>query len=129
MALIRRARGPLSPGRTIRVGELVVRLGRGAVSVEPVLALTPVQRTMLGYLAGQPGVLLSETALADGVRRVHGSMSDVQLKAELRGLQAAVEVASGVNNAIERFPGMGWRLTAAEHRTEHSQSPSSHGSG
>jgi DNA-binding response OmpR family regulator len=109
-SLMRRVRGPLSPRRVVRVGELVVRLGRGVVALEPALALTPVQLTMLGYLAAQPGVVLSERALADGVQAAHGPMSDVGLDAELRGLQAAVDVAAGVDHVLEHIDGAGWRM-------------------
>jgi DNA-binding response OmpR family regulator len=109
-ALIRRVRGPLSPLRVVRVGALVVRLGRGAVTVEPPLGLTPVQHTLLGYLAGQRGVVITHRALAEGVRAAHGATSEAELDAELRRLQVAVTTASGVDHALERVAGMGWRI-------------------
>jgi DNA-binding response OmpR family regulator len=113
-ALIRRVRGPLSPRRVVRVGALVVRLGRGAVTVEPSLGLTPVQYTLLAYLAGQPGVVLTDRALAEGVRAAHGATSEVELDAELRGLRAAVTTASGIDHSLERLDGMGWRFGAED---------------
>jgi DNA-binding response OmpR family regulator len=109
-ALIRRVRGPLSPRRVVRVGAMVVHLGHGVVTVAPSLGLTPVQMTLLGYLAGQRGVVISETVLADGVRAAHGPRLHGELDAELRGLQAAVATASGVDWAIEQLDGIGWRL-------------------
>jgi DNA-binding response OmpR family regulator len=115
VSLMRRARGSLSPRRVVRVGELVVRLGRGVVVVEPPLDLTPVQRSLLGFFAGQPGMVLGEDLLADGVRVAHGPISDAQLDAELDGLRAAVDVAAGVADTIERVEDLGWRLrTGAE---------------
>jgi DNA-binding response OmpR family regulator len=109
-ALIRRARGPLSTRRVVKIGELIVRLGRGVVGVEPALPLTPVQSTLLGHLAGQPGVVLSEHVLVDRVRTVHGPTPDLQFDAELRGLRMAVELASGISDAVEHIDGVGWRL-------------------
>lgn len=111
--LIRGCRGPLSPQRVVRVGELVIRLGYGAVvTVEPALPLTPVQSTLLSHFAGNERVVQGEDALADRVRAVHGSISDVQFEAELHGLQAAVAVASGVSDALQHLDGIGWRLAA-----------------
>ena len=110
LALIRRVRGPLSPRRSVRVGELTVQLGRGIVAVEPRLVLTPMQSTLLGQLAQQPGVVASDTALRERVETVHGPTSDVAMEAEMRGLQIAVDVASGVNGALEHLDGLGWRL-------------------
>jgi DNA-binding response OmpR family regulator len=113
-ALIRRVRGPLSPRRVVRVGALVVRLGRGVVAVEPSLGLTPVQLTLLGLLAGQHGVVISDSVLADGVCAAHGPTPSVSVEVELRGLRAALARASGVDHAIERVDGMGWRMGAAD---------------
>jgi DNA-binding response OmpR family regulator len=113
LALIRRMGGPLSPRRLVRVGTLVVRLGRGDVVLEPAVDLSPVQRRLLGYLAGQPGVVLSETALADGIRAAHGPISAEQLDGELGRLRAAIDLASGVDQAIEYIEGAGWRLGVA----------------
>jgi DNA-binding response OmpR family regulator len=110
-ALLRRSRGPLSPKRVVKVGELTVRLGRGFVTVEPDLLCTPMQFTLLGHLAGNPGAVVSDAALEDSVRAVHGPPSSVQLKAELRGLREAVAVASGIPSALERVDDIGWRLT------------------
>jgi two-component system, OmpR family, response regulator len=109
-ALIRRARGPLSTRRVVKIGELIVRLGRGVVGVEPALPLTPVQSTLLGHLAGQPGVVLSEHVLVDRVRTVHGPTPDLQFDAELPGTTDAVELASGISDAVEHIDGVGWRL-------------------
>jgi DNA-binding response OmpR family regulator len=110
-ALIRRARGPLSPQRVVKVGELTVVLGRGVVTVEPDLPCTPMQFTLLGYLAGNPGVVVSDAALKEGVRAVHDPPSDVQLETELLGLRHALAVASGIPGALERVESIGWRLT------------------
>lgn len=109
-ALIRRFRGPLSPSRVVMVGELAVRLGRGIVTVDPALPLTPVQSTLLGHLAGHPGVALSEAALRERVCAVHGPRCDIQFDAELLGLAATVAVASGLPDAVEQLEGIGWRL-------------------
>jgi DNA-binding response OmpR family regulator len=112
-ALIRRFRGPLSPRRTVRLGDVTVGLGHGVVTVEPTVPLTPVQLTLLGYLAGNPGVVVSEAALLDGVRAAHGPTSQAQVEAELGGLQSALAVASGIPNALQLLGGIGWRLATA----------------
>jgi DNA-binding response OmpR family regulator len=109
-ALIRRFRGPLSPRRTVRLGDVTVGLGNGVVTVEPDVPFTPVQLTLLGYLAGNPGVVVSEAALMDGVRAVNGPTSQVQFEAELGGLQSALAVASGIPDALRHVGGNGWRL-------------------
>jgi DNA-binding response OmpR family regulator len=111
-ALIRRFRGPMSPSRLVTVGELAVRVGRGIVTVEPALLLTPVQATILGHLAGQPGVVISEAGLIDRVRALHGPVSETKFDAEMRGLWTAVTVASGIPDALEQIEGCGWRLAA-----------------
>jgi DNA-binding response OmpR family regulator len=94
----------------VRLGDVTVGLGRGVVTVEPEVLFTPVQLTLLGYLAGNPGAVVSEAALADGVRVVHGPTSQVQFEAELRGLQSALAVASGIPVALQYLGGIGWRL-------------------
>jgi DNA-binding response OmpR family regulator len=108
-ALIRRVRGPLRPARVVQVGALIVRLRHDCLTLEPALALTPVQRSLLAQLADQRGVVLSDRALADGVRAAHGA-TDFVLDAEMRALQDAVAAASGVEHAVERIDGMGWRI-------------------
>jgi DNA-binding response OmpR family regulator len=110
-ALIRRSRGPLSPGRAVTVGDLTVRLAGGRMRVEPALALTPVQSTLLEYLAEHPGVVLSKTALRERVCLVDGPTSEVQFLAEIRSLQAAVAVAAGVPDALDHIDGVGWCLS------------------
>jgi DNA-binding response OmpR family regulator len=109
-ALIRRSRGPLSPQRVVKIGKITVVLGRGVVTVEPDLPCTPMQFTLLGYLAGNPGVVVSDPALEEGVRAVHGPPSHEQLEAELLGLRHALAVASGIPGALERVDDLGWRL-------------------
>jgi DNA-binding response OmpR family regulator len=109
-ALVRRARGSLSPGRAVTVGELTVRLGGGIVQAVPRLALTPVQATLLEHLAAHRGVVLGEQSLRERVDVVHGPMSEVQFAAELRSLQTAVAVASGVPEALGEVTAQSWRF-------------------
>jgi hypothetical protein len=97
-------------GRIVRVAALAVRLGRGIVTVEPRSGLTPAQLTLLGYPAGQRGVVVSYCALAARVRAAYGPTVDVQLDGSLRALQVAVAAASGIDHALERLDSMGWRV-------------------
>ena len=110
LALVRRARGSLSPGRAVTVGELTVRLGGGNVLAVPPLALTPVQATLLEHLAAHPGVVLGEQSLRERVDIVHGPTTEVQFAAELRSLQTAVAVASGVPDALGEVTAHSWRF-------------------
>jgi DNA-binding response OmpR family regulator len=112
LALIRRFRGSLSPQRSVTVGNLAIRVSGEILAVEPPVLLTPVQATLLGHLAGHPGVALSEAALAERVGTVHGQSSDIQLGSELRDLRSAVAAASGVPDAVENLEGVGWRLAS-----------------
>jgi DNA-binding response OmpR family regulator len=109
-ALLRRFCGELSPHRVVKVGKMRVRFEEHGSSVEPAGTLTPVQTTLLGHLASQPGVVLGERALRDRVRAVHGEVSEAELRRALDGLAPAVLLASGVDGAVQRLDGSGWRL-------------------
>jgi DNA-binding response OmpR family regulator len=113
-ALVRRYRGRLSPESAITVGELTVRFGFGTVSLEPPLALTPVQSTLLEHLAAHPGVVLSEHALRERVDVVHGRVSDQQFHAEIQGLRDAIGVTSRVPDALDHIEGGGWCLAKSD---------------
>jgi two-component system, OmpR family, response regulator MtrA len=110
LALLRRYRGKLSPSQVIKVGKLTVRLGESGVTVDPAGSFTPIQVTMLGHLASQPGVVLAEAALRDRVRAVHGELPDDEVVDELDRLAPAVLFASGVRGAVQRLDGSGWRF-------------------
>jgi DNA-binding response OmpR family regulator len=112
LALLRRYRGKLSPPQVVRVGKLRVRFHDDRASIEPAGALTPVQATLLGYLASQPGVVVGETALRDRVRAVHGDIMEADIRRELDRLVHAVLFASGVRGAVQRLDASGWRLNA-----------------
>jgi DNA-binding response OmpR family regulator len=109
-ALIRRASGRLSSSRVVVLGELELRLGRATIETQPSLALTQVQRTVLAQLTEQPGAVVTQGAILDRVRRVHGAVDDRQLTIEIELLQAAVAEAAGLDDALVAVGRDGWRL-------------------